>query len=92
VKHSQHLGSNIRLDCLQSSDEITQKAREVLVCLVQQLPSDGSPDTFRRPLAEQCAFAKASRGRDKRQPMVQDIIQLLKQAWLEDNFRTRWGL
>ena len=92
MKDRQHSISNIRLDGLQSGDEVSQKTCRVVIPFVQRQPGDRSPATG-YPFADKCGFTKSGRGRDKGHAwrMVQAPVQPLEQARAENNIRARRG-
>ena len=92
LEHSQHPFSNLRRNCLQSRDEVSQKTCGVVIPFVQRQPGDRLPATG-NPFADQRGFAKPGGGRDEGQFAVrrETLVQPLDQAGAEDNFRPRWG-
>lgn len=76
---------------LQSSDEVGQKAGEVVIPLLQQQPGDRSlaPGD---PFADQSCFPKAGGGRDEGQFVMQPYIQSLDQARTRDEFWSSGGI
>jgi hypothetical protein len=69
LEQTQHPFPNIRINRLQSRDEVSQKACGVVVSFIQRQPGDASlwfvSLATSNPLTEERGFAKAGRGRDE---------------------------
>ena len=87
---TQHPFSNIRRNCLQSGDEVSQKACGVAIPFVQRQPGC-RPLATGEPSAEERGFTEAGGGGDEGQFAVQTLVEALDQAGAEDNSRLRWG-
>ena len=90
LEHTQHPSPNIRLNRLQSSDEVRQKAGGVVIPFVQRQPGDRSFATG-DPFADQRGFAKAGGSRDEGQFTSQTLVQSLDQARTQDNSQLEVG-
>jgi hypothetical protein len=78
-EHTRHPFPDIRHDRLQGGDEVSEKARGVVVPLVQRQPGDGSIGTG-GPFAEKRGLAEAGWGGDEGQPAVDALFQTLDQT------------
>ena len=88
----QHAFSDIRRDRPQSSDEVSQKARGLVVPFVQRQPGGRSPAAG-DPFAEERGLAEAGRGGDEDQSVVRTLVQPLDQAGAQDGSRlVRWDI
>jgi hypothetical protein len=94
LERTQDPFSDVRGDRLKSGDEVSQKARGVVVPLVQRQPGGRSPATG-YPFAKQGGFAEACGGGDEGQSAVQalvkTLVEALDQAGAEDGLRPGWG-
>src|SRR5262249_3196628 len=89
-ERAQQAFTNIRCDCLQSSDKVGQKACRVVTPSVERQPCSGWTATA-EPLADQCGFAKTGRGGDESHFAPQGVIQAFDQAGTEDKLGPRRG-
>ena len=79
VEQVQHPFSNIRRNCLQSGDEVSQKAGEVIIPCVQRQPG-GRLLATGDPFADQRRFPEPGGGRDEGQFAEQTLVQPFDQA------------
>jgi hypothetical protein len=90
LEPAQHPFSDIRRDRPQGGDEVSQKARGVVVPFVQRQPG-GRPTATGEPFTEERGFAEAGGGTDEGQFAVQALVQALGQAGARDDSRLRRG-
>ena len=88
LEYTQHPFPNIRVNRLQTSDQVSEKACGVVIPQVQRHPGD-RPLATGDPFADKRGFAKARRGRDEGQFPVRTLVQPLDQARTKDDFRPR---
>jgi hypothetical protein len=73
LERAQHPFSDIRRDRPQGGDEVSQKARGVVIPFVQRQPG-GRPTATGEPFTEERGFAEAGGGGDEGQLAVQILV------------------
>jgi hypothetical protein len=99
LEYTQHPFSNFRCNpfdfaqgkCLQSRNQVSQKAGGVVIPFAQRKPSSRSL-AIGDPFAEQGGFTKTGRGRDKGQLAMETLVQPLDQARAGDEFGSGGGI
>src|SRR3712207_8935901 len=89
LQHTQYTLSNRRRNGLQRSDEVQEKAGEVVLPRVQRQPG-GWSRAMSNPFTEERGFPEAGGSRDEGQLAVQPRVQLLGQARAQDHVRPQW--